>query len=134
RQSASMDRLPSKHLLNLGSANLSMRILFGNNYGSAASTVALVIPPDDEWHRVVFGLTPADLTLFSGNLSDALQHMGTVQIRHQSGLPMGTGGSTPISSSIGIDNIQAVPEPGSFLAAIPAVAFLRGTRKKGENT
>jgi hypothetical protein len=119
-------------LLNLGSVDLEMRLLNNNNFGCWTSTNAVVIHSDRQWHHVVFGVTAADLTYFGPvgspndqyNISTALQHVTGLVLRHQSGLPLDGSQYTPIESDLGIDNIQAVPEPIAMsLIALAACGF-----------
>lgn len=101
-----------------------MRILITGNYGDFTSTEPFVVPADGQWHHGIFGLTEANMTWggtqggASHSLTNALRVMGGFFIRHQTGPPLGFLGSTRITSSVGIDNIQALPEPGMLTMAI----------------
>ncbi|NLX21212.1 MAG: hypothetical protein GXY55_06000 [Phycisphaerae bacterium] len=118
-------------LLNLGAIDLEMRILVGGNFGDWTSNSAFTVPADGQWHRAVFGLTANELVWGgdqggnSANLEDALRYCGGFHIRHQAGEPLGWRGTTPIASSLGIDNVTAVPEPVFGMLVAGAMLFLR---------
>lgn len=120
-------------LLNLGAVELDMRLLLmASNYGDFTSTQAFVLPPDGQWHHVRFGLSASDLTwggAATGNLNGALHYVDTLILRHQSGAPLGIYQNTPIFSQLGIDNVQATPEPLSLLPFATAAMFFSGRRR-----
>jgi hypothetical protein len=117
----------SMDLLNLGDIDLEMRLLFAQNNGSATSTEAFVLPPDGRWHHAVFGLGNIDLTVFNGDLNSILQDAVAFQIRHQPGDPS-LDGTTKVASSVGIDNVTALPEP--VTAFLFAAGGLLAQRRK----
>ncbi len=97
--------------------------------GDFASTIPYILPPDGEWHRIAFGITAADLTVFpgtggGGNVEAALQSVDYVSFRHQVNISDG-GSGTPTMGSWGLDNITAVPEPASFMMLLISIALMR---------
>jgi hypothetical protein len=120
-------------LRNQGATNLSMRVaLFNSPGGDFTTTTAILLPADNQWHHLIFGLTAADLTYVgggTGSLSDTLANVGRLLFRHQSGTPLGSGQNTPITGTLNADNILAVPEP-TALAGF-AVLTVVASRRRG---
>lgn len=101
-------------LRNFGSTgDLSIRLLFFGTGGNFTSTIPLMIPNDGDWHHVIFGITPADLTAVDGGFDVNATLAGTnrLLIRHQVGLPGGSFAGTAIDGEMGMDNVTALPEP-----------------------
>ncbi len=130
-----------------GSDPLSLRIVLftpGCDQGGAActawtSTNAVALAANDTWTPVTFSLAEADLTRVLGTDSYAasLANVERLLIRHDDGAPS-TPGPTPIpvTATLGIDNITAVPEPPGPLglaagAALLAAAHRRRRRHRG---
>jgi hypothetical protein len=118
----------SADLLNLGTFPLEIRALvWGDTPGGMfTSTQALLLPADGAWHHAVFGLGVSDLTWVGakgGDLNATLGAVGYLQLRHQAGAPSDVG--TPVASSLGIDNITAVPEPATIVMFFFGLLILR---------
>ncbi|MEM6632089.1 MAG: hypothetical protein AAF694_20600 [Bacteroidota bacterium] len=94
--------------------NLEMRIVFfgpGSDVQSATrftSTRAIVIPPDNQWHRAVFSIAEDSLTRVFGSDSYnvVMQGVQRVMFRHQPGDP--SAGGTSITAGLGVDNVEAI--------------------------
>ncbi len=101
------------HFRNSGSSTLHMRIAFGGlnelNSGATwfASTQAIQVPADSNWHEASFSISESDLTRVSGSLTyaEALSHVGELRILHSQSGPDLRGDS--VVSTLGVDNIEA---------------------------
>jgi hypothetical protein len=126
---AGVDRV-SAMIANFGGADVTMRLSFERNFGERYSTTAgVVVPADGLWHAVAFDITPADLTNVGGaaTASDVLAATQELRILAASAGPTWFGDQ--IQSSIGVDNITALPEPASVgLLALGALFALRRRR------
>lgn len=116
-------------LANFGPSALEIRLQLDG--GSIfQSTNAFLLPPDSQWHRVVFSLALPDLTLVHqkvGGYTDTMSDLSGLNIRHQPGGP--SIGGFPITSTLGIDNVTAVPEPSMLTGAILAAIHLLNRRQ-----
>ncbi len=112
-------------LKNFGTTPLSIRIAVKDGLlltsSGYATTVAFSLPVDSQWHHAVFSLDSSALTAIGSPpaLGTLLQSVPEVRILHSTS-PALVG--TPIVSSLGIDNVTAVPEPST--AAMLAASSL----------
>lgn len=111
-------------LANFGAQPLSIRIAFRDNDGSGYSaTTAFSLAADSQWHHTAFALTAGNFTAIGSpgvSFNDLLTNFtGQFRILH-SASPSLLG--DPIAATLGIDNVQAIPEPSSFMMV--GVAFL----------
>jgi hypothetical protein len=116
----------SMNLNNTGPNPLAIRIsLFGNG-GTFTTTDETVLPAGSGWVSVEFGLDDLTLTQTSGNgtLNDTLATVNTVLIRHDPDPLSPSGQMNPVVGTLGIDNITALPEPGSGWLRVAGVAAL----------
>ena len=112
--------------LNPGTAPLDLRLVFfSQSFNRTTSTVAIPLPADNQWHHNTFPILPSELTDVLGSMTAAETLANTTQfmIRHQTGIP--SPGGSPVVAKLGIDNIQAVPEPACTLPALLVLALLR---------
>ncbi|HKQ50224.1 MAG TPA: PEP-CTERM sorting domain-containing protein [Phycisphaerae bacterium] len=119
-------------LRNFGSTgDLSIRLLFFGTGGNFTSTIPLIIPNDGDWHHVIFGITPADLTAVDGgfDVNATLSGTNRLLIRHQVGPPGGQFAGTSIDGEMGMDNITALPEPGTLSLLVFGMAALLRRRR-----
>jgi len=106
-------------MANFGANPLSMRVAVqgpGNTrYGSAT---AVNLPADGQWYPASFTLTGGGLSLISGSetLATVLSNVNTIRILSNAGGPNWHGES--ISATLGVDNINAIPEPGLIINCI----------------
>jgi hypothetical protein len=117
-------------LANFSATALEMRILILAGSDLFAATTAAVLPADGQWQTVTFGLNEIELTQVGGvgDLSKALSQVDRLLIRHDPGAPSGVPGGTPIVGTLGIDNVLAIPEPGSGLLLLGALCAARRVR------
>jgi len=104
-------------VINLGTTDLSLRVLFEavgpmGPTDVAASTNPVLLAAGSGWTSAVFPILPENLTAIEGAVTNALSH--TVAFRIFSS-PSATFPPPPIAARLGVDNIQAVPEPASAL-------------------
>ena len=100
----------SMDVKNLGTTPLIMRIALQEQSTGVRffSRNGQSLPADNAWHHMTFNLTATDLN--SGtNLTRALGRVFEIRVLHS---PSAQFQGAAISSSFGIDNVTAVPEPG----------------------
>ncbi len=117
-------------LKNFGTTPLTVRLAFKSGIASALgpgySSNGFDLPADGQWHRAVFPLNDANFTPinnppqpFSTFIAGQEQEM---RILHAVQAALNGDRAT---AQLGVDNIQAVPEPGS-LALVAAAGALAG--------
>jgi hypothetical protein len=124
-------------LENLGATTLTIRIAFKTTTANGAPgylSAGITLSPDATWHHEVFQLTPASMiaisspaafnTFFSGGDAE-------MRIINEAGATNLNGDN--VSSHLGVDNIQAVPEPepSTLLAFGAGIALLRLRARPG---
>jgi hypothetical protein len=105
---------------NTGNTDLALRLLIEDpSMAAPPSNVAfsadpILLPAGSGWTRVLFPLDPGLLTASTGSVLNALTGATTMRIFHaiNDGFP-----GTPIATTLGVDNIQAVPEPSAWMIA-----------------
>lgn len=108
-----------------GPNTVNVRLLLWGDGGVWASSSTT--PVTAGWNHYSFSLDPSDLVLVSldvdhayqgtgsGVLNDTLSTVNALLLRNDSEAPTMPGQHPPhITATIGVDNIQAVPEPGSL--------------------
>jgi hypothetical protein len=118
-------------MANLGTTALSMRVGIEDQAGARyVSTNAISLAPDGQWHSLSFGLTPDDLSHDRG-VDSAAQALATVSSFRFMSASNATFQGDVMASTLGIDNIHAVPEPGAvgFVAGVMGLALRRGRRE-----
>ena len=119
-------------LINPSSSAMSMRIAIANGgIGGYTSSTAYTLPPDNQWHHAIFGLTADSLTAGTSPppLNDFLANVSGFFIYDSRDLFFADLGPT----GFGIDNVHAIPEPASIsilLSGIVGIALLRRRRTK----
>lgn len=123
------------HMNNLGPNPLSMRlVLFGQN-GTFSSTNATVLPAASGWVSVEFLLDEAEFTQTQG-FATFDQVLATVQIfllRHDPDPLSPPTTPSPVTGTLGIDNVTALPEPRMIpvlATGIAALIRLRARRRR----
>ena len=113
---------------------LSIRLGFrvASSQGSGGwCTQAITLPADGQWRTFTFALTPENMTAVGTNLTWAqmMANVSEMRILHA---PNPAVQGTNIVSSIGVDNVRAIPAPGAAaLLGLGALAAGRRSRLKG---
>jgi hypothetical protein len=108
-------------LRNFGGSDLALRLLIANPLGGpptdvAFSTVPRLFPAGGGWTRVVFPISPTDLTAERGSANAALTTATELRLYHSVD-PAFPGGE--IVAQLGVDNIRAlVPEASTAAQAV----------------
>ena len=108
-----------------GVSMVNVRLLLWGNGGVWASSSTTPVSPG--WNHYVFSLAPADLILVSldvdhafqgtgsGILNDTLSTVNSLLLRNDFDTPTIPGTHPPhITATMGVDNIEAVPEPATL--------------------
>jgi len=124
-------------LNNLGSTELSLRLLFadptvGPPTNIAISTAPVILLAGSGWTSVLFPISPADLTALKGSIIGALTNATEIRLFHSvsDAFP-----GDAIVASLGVDNIQArqtttVSEPATLALFGLGLAGLGAARGK----
>ncbi len=123
---------------NFGQTDLYLRLLlvnFPDNPGPptdvAWTLIPVIVAAGSGWQTVQFNLS----SLFApiGTIAGALSGVSELRLFH-SVAPVFGGpgmGAQPIAAQLGVDNIQAVPEPATLLLFGTGVAALARSRRSG---
>jgi len=130
-------------LFNMGSTDLSLRLLFadpgpGLAENVAFSTTAFFLPAGGGWTSAYFPISPADLSPGLGSVTAALSDTTDFRLYHSFAptFPGALNGPEAVVASLGVDNITATPEPttavllGSGLLALYSLKSWRGRKPR----
>lgn len=107
-------------LLNLGTSDLTVRLLFENPIGApptdeAVTSFGATLPAGSGWTSWLFPVSAADLTPVFGSVETLLSNVTLMRIIHSTAAD----DADPIVGVLGVDNVIAVaasvPEPASLL-------------------
>ncbi|RIK93813.1 MAG: hypothetical protein DCC71_23825 [Proteobacteria bacterium] len=113
---------------NFGASDVLLRVLLedpgsGPPANVAISSQAILVPAGGDWARIVFPLAATDLAALLGSVDAALANTTVLRILHA---PTAVFPAEPIAAQIGIDDVRAVPEPGTaLLVALGTAALAR---------
>lgn len=119
------------YMKNFGNTDLHMRaVLFqgdGNRFTSAADNF---LAAGQDWTLFTFQLGEDDLVRVLGNLSynQMITNVGEIMFRHNA---TASAQGDPVVAVMGWDDVQAVPEPCTLVAALGFVALAR--RRRGRS-
>jgi hypothetical protein len=116
---------------NFGGTDVSLRLMFSDPAGGpptnmAVSTSPAVVPGGSGWMHVVFPIQPGDLTAVTGGAAVAVGNATEVRLYHS---PTAIFPGPPIAAALGVDNIEAVPEPATAALATAGLLMLRRCRR-----
>jgi hypothetical protein len=123
----------SMDLNNLGSTELSIRLLFENPMmgpptDEAVSTVPVILAPGSGWTHAFFPIDSSSFTSVAGTVDGALSTATLMRIIHATN----PGDAEPVVGVLGVDNIKAVPEPAAAsLLGLALIVLALGVRPKG---
>ena len=107
----------SASVINLGATDVSLRFYVSDADGgpptnAAISTQAIVLPSGSGWTNVLFPISASDLTATFGSAGAALADAREIRILHALAASFPPENKT---AQVGLDNLTAVPEPGTGL-------------------
>jgi len=107
---------------NVGPNEVNLRVGIDGDGGLFVSTIAIPIAPGSGWRTVEIPILPGDLTSDGG--FDVLSTLGNVTQLRFTSAEGPTFRGDPIEAELLLDNIEAVPEPGTVtMLAIGVLAF-----------
>jgi hypothetical protein len=116
---------------NLGQTDLVLRLLIAAGVpGSptdSAITQGVLLPAGSGWTSIAFSVAPEDLVLRNGALAAALAGVSELRLYHA---PTASYPGPGIVASLGVDNVRAVPEPGSGVLLAAGALALCATRAR----
>jgi len=120
-------------LMNTGAATLTIRLSLRGatssiNAPGYVTTTGFSLPGDGLWHQAAFSLAAADLTPINGPAAPAtfLTSVAESRVFHSPGANTTVG--VNFNGSFSVDNIRALPEPGS--AALLVLAGAGALRRR----
>ena len=122
-------------LLNTGTVTLSIRIAFKQDTSFGAPgylSAAFLLPPDSAWHHALFSISPGSMIAVGSPepFNTFFTHPAELRLINEVGADNLNG--DPIAAQLGVDNIQAEPEPGA--AILTSVGLLLGAACRRKNT
>jgi len=113
---------------NTGPDPVALRLtVFGPNLVTAYTSVnAIPVAPGSGWIAIEFGISEADLVVKSGTASfaDTLSSVSRLLIRHDPDPISSPAQQNSVTTTLGLDNVTAVPEPTTGLLVIAGLAAL----------
>jgi hypothetical protein len=115
-------------LENLGATPLTIRLAFKSSTANGAPSylsAGFTLPADATWHHATFTLSAATMTaLGSPAAFDTFCSSGIAEMRiiNEAGATNSNGDT--VTSTLGVDNIQAVPEPNPTTLALLTLLLL----------
>jgi hypothetical protein len=99
-------------VINLGSTDVALRLYFAGPGGSGTSTSGIALASGGGWTRVAFPTLPGAITAAPGvSAENVLSNVSELRLFHSAAAIFP---GPNIAAQIGIDNVTAVPEPGTW--------------------
>ena len=112
--------------------DLFLRLLFVDFGAMGPSDVAMTdgvqVPAGSGWQSIEFDVTPSALITILGSATAALQNTDEFRIVHNPGETFIPSQIPAIAATLGVDNINAVPEPGTAMLLLSGLAAAYGFR------
>ncbi|MEO0529568.1 MAG: hypothetical protein AAF266_03220 [Planctomycetota bacterium] len=112
-------------VINEGATPLELRLAFGDGRSARngnwfASTESITLAPGSGWQSVFLPIDEGSLTSVLGtdSYADLMSNVGAVRILSSTS-PSNIGDT--LVGSLGVDNLQAIPEPTALALLVPAV-------------
>ena len=122
---------------NFGGSDLVLRLLFVHlepgPLDVALTTTGIPVAAGGDWETIEFDVSAAALTAILGTAEGALANATEMRIFHNTAaaFPTAAGGGIPlIAAQLGVDNITAVPEPGSLTLVAAAGLIVVLSRRR----
>lgn len=125
-------------LRSFGPDDVEMRLLLFGPGGGWATTDMAPVPTGGAWTHYVFDVAAADLVYVadsggSGTVAETLSGVTQLLLRNDTTIPTAVGQHPPhITAQVGIDNLQAAPEPGTLLLCLGGLATLLARRGRSD--
>jgi hypothetical protein len=110
-------------VINLGSSDLTLRLLFENPAAAAPTDIAITtagvnLPATSGWQHVILAIDAPSLTPLLGDAGVLLANVTLMRLIHA---PAAAFPGPAVTAALGVDNISAgaVPRPGPFPDATP---------------
>ncbi len=115
-------------LRNMGTSTLTMRLVLFGLGTRYTSTTGISLAPGSGWQHITFPVSQSSLTrvLGTGVYGDVIGSVNQIMFRHDDGTP--SSGGTTVNGMVGIDNITAIPAPGTGVLLTAGVCM--GTRRR----
>ena len=110
-------------LINLGTTDLTIRLEFENPFAGgdfAVTTSGFTLAANSGWQKATFAIGLGSFTSLGGTIAGALAQTDVLRILHATG----PNAAEVVAGVLGVDNITAVPEPGTILLSGLALATL----------
>ena len=124
----------SMDVKNFGPEDVHLRLLLLDFVGivptnAAFSTAAVHVQAGGDWQTIRFPVTIGTLTNLLGSTATALSNVDELRIFHNEDPFFIPGQNPAVTASLGVDNITAVPEPGSYAMLAGGLILLRAAFK-----